>query len=174
MFGDGKIISGMTCIISRLLLSQHIWKPQQRCIEGFVSGFGTYSMSGPTVANMDSFFCLFFPTVSLIHIVTEHTVDTSGSSGWISLLTANCWTIVSGCLPNIARNAIVNCSELVTYDIIKELILKYNLMTGRVQFASSQVLCTDLPHFTLTFFFFLWIKFIVIATRWFKSVSHNT
>ncbi|TWW76994.1 Mitochondrial uncoupling protein 2 [Takifugu flavidus] len=35
-----------------------------------------------------------------------------------------------GCLPNIARNAIVNCSELVTYDIIKELILKHNLMTG--------------------------------------------
>uniref|UniRef100_A0A672GQN5 Uncoupling protein 3 n=1 Tax=Salarias fasciatus TaxID=181472 RepID=A0A672GQN5_SALFA len=29
-----------------------------------------------------------------------------------------------GCLPNVARNAIVNCSELVTYDIIKELILK--------------------------------------------------
>lgn len=39
-------------------------------------------------------------------------------------------TCVSGCLPNIARNAIVNCSELVTYDIIKELILKHNLMTG--------------------------------------------
>ncbi|KAK0147318.1 Mitochondrial uncoupling protein 2 [Merluccius polli] len=35
-----------------------------------------------------------------------------------------------GCLPNITRNAIVNCSELVTYDIIKELILKYDLMTG--------------------------------------------
>ncbi|GAA6225788.1 mitochondrial uncoupling protein 2-like [Lates japonicus] len=37
-----------------------------------------------------------------------------------------------GCLPNIARNAIVNCSELVTYDIIKELILKYNLMTDNM------------------------------------------
>uniref|UniRef100_A0A8C6TID6 Uncoupling protein 2 n=1 Tax=Neogobius melanostomus TaxID=47308 RepID=A0A8C6TID6_9GOBI len=35
-----------------------------------------------------------------------------------------------GCLPNITRNVIVNCSELVTYDIIKELILKYKLMTG--------------------------------------------
>ncbi|XP_035240107.1 mitochondrial uncoupling protein 2-like [Anguilla anguilla] len=34
-----------------------------------------------------------------------------------------------GCLPNITRNAIVNCAELVTYDIIKELILKYDLMT---------------------------------------------
>ncbi|XP_019129995.1 mitochondrial uncoupling protein 2 [Larimichthys crocea] len=37
-----------------------------------------------------------------------------------------------GCLPNIARNAIVNCSELVTYDIIKELILKSNLMTDNM------------------------------------------
>lgn len=35
-----------------------------------------------------------------------------------------------GCLPNITRNAIVNCAELVTYDLIKELILKYGLMTG--------------------------------------------
>ncbi|XP_028320149.1 mitochondrial uncoupling protein 2-like [Gouania willdenowi] len=37
-----------------------------------------------------------------------------------------------GCLPNIVRNAIVNCSELVTYDIIKELILNYNLMTDNM------------------------------------------
>ncbi|XP_071767503.1 dicarboxylate carrier UCP2-like [Centroberyx gerrardi] len=37
-----------------------------------------------------------------------------------------------GCLPNITRNAIVNCSELVTYDIIKELILKYSLMTDNM------------------------------------------
>ncbi|XP_070761431.1 dicarboxylate carrier UCP2-like isoform X3 [Enoplosus armatus] len=36
------------------------------------------------------------------------------------------------CLPNITRNAIVNCSELVTYDIIKELILKYDLMTDNM------------------------------------------
>lgn len=35
-----------------------------------------------------------------------------------------------GCMPNITRNAIVNCAELVTYDMIKELILKYDLMTG--------------------------------------------
>lgn len=38
-----------------------------------------------------------------------------------------------GCMPNITRNAIVNCAELVTYDIIKELILKYDLMTGKVR-----------------------------------------
>uniref|UniRef100_A0A3B4A6Q8 Dicarboxylate carrier UCP2 n=1 Tax=Periophthalmus magnuspinnatus TaxID=409849 RepID=A0A3B4A6Q8_9GOBI len=34
------------------------------------------------------------------------------------------------CMPNITRNAIVNCAELVTYDMIKELILKYDLMTN--------------------------------------------
>uniref|UniRef100_A0A3P8VWZ5 Dicarboxylate carrier UCP2 n=1 Tax=Cynoglossus semilaevis TaxID=244447 RepID=A0A3P8VWZ5_CYNSE len=37
-----------------------------------------------------------------------------------------------GCLPNITRNAIVNCSELVTYDIIKELILKHDIMTDNM------------------------------------------
>ncbi|XP_057676013.1 dicarboxylate carrier SLC25A8-like isoform X2 [Corythoichthys intestinalis] len=37
-----------------------------------------------------------------------------------------------GCMPNITRNAIVNCAELVTYDIIKEVILKYNLMTDNL------------------------------------------
>lgn len=42
-------------------------------------------------------------------------------------LVYNC---LPGCLPNIARNSIVNCSELVTYDIIKELLLKRHLMTG--------------------------------------------
>ncbi|KAM6933164.1 dicarboxylate carrier UCP2-like [Xenentodon cancila] len=37
-----------------------------------------------------------------------------------------------GCLPNIFRNAIVNCSELVTYDVIKELLLKNSLMKDNV------------------------------------------
>ncbi|XP_073335587.1 dicarboxylate carrier UCP2-like [Pagrus major] len=37
-----------------------------------------------------------------------------------------------GCMPNITRNAIVNCAELVTYDVIKELILKYDLMTDNL------------------------------------------
>ncbi|KAM7374149.1 hypothetical protein PAMP_006824 [Pampus punctatissimus] len=37
-----------------------------------------------------------------------------------------------GCMPNITRNAIVNCAELVTYDLIKEIILKYNLMTDNL------------------------------------------
>ena len=35
-------------------------------------------------------------------------------------------------MPNITRNALVNCTELVTYDLIKELILKYDLMTGEI------------------------------------------
>ncbi|XP_061485086.1 putative mitochondrial transporter UCP3 [Rhineura floridana] len=34
-----------------------------------------------------------------------------------------------GTLPNITRNAIVNCGELVTYDLLKETLLKYHLMT---------------------------------------------
>ncbi|KAF1516112.1 Mitochondrial uncoupling protein 3, partial [Eudyptula albosignata] len=35
-----------------------------------------------------------------------------------------------GTLPNIARNAIVNCGELVTYDLIKDALLRAQLMTG--------------------------------------------
>ncbi|KAI5763699.1 unnamed protein product [Gulo gulo] len=45
-----------------------------------------------------------------------------------------------GTSPNVARNAIVNCAELVTYDLIKDALLKANLMTD------------DLPcHFTSAF-----------------------
>uniref|UniRef100_A0A8D2KT08 Uncoupling protein 2 n=1 Tax=Varanus komodoensis TaxID=61221 RepID=A0A8D2KT08_VARKO len=34
-----------------------------------------------------------------------------------------------GTSPNITRNALVNCTELVTYDLIKDTLLTYNLMT---------------------------------------------
>ncbi|XP_053416604.1 mitochondrial uncoupling protein 3 [Nycticebus coucang] len=34
-----------------------------------------------------------------------------------------------GTFPNITRNAIVNCAEMVTYDIIKEKLLDYRLFT---------------------------------------------
>ncbi|XP_033001834.1 mitochondrial uncoupling protein 3-like [Lacerta agilis] len=34
-----------------------------------------------------------------------------------------------GTLPNIIRNSIVNCGEMVTYDLIKETLLRYRLMT---------------------------------------------
>uniref|UniRef100_A0A8D0DMC8 Uncoupling protein 2 n=1 Tax=Salvator merianae TaxID=96440 RepID=A0A8D0DMC8_SALMN len=37
-----------------------------------------------------------------------------------------------GTFPNITRNAIVNCAELVTYDLIKDTLLKYNLMTDNL------------------------------------------
>lgn len=47
------------------------------------------------------------------------------------MLTDSVLSCFPGCLPNIARNSIVNCCELVTYDIIKELILKRKLMTGK-------------------------------------------
>ncbi|XP_008705558.1 mitochondrial uncoupling protein 3 isoform X1 [Ursus maritimus] len=35
----------------------------------------------------------------------------------------------TGTWPNITRNAIVNCAEMVTYDIIKEKLLDYHLLT---------------------------------------------
>ncbi|KAM9320522.1 dicarboxylate carrier UCP2-like [Gastrophryne carolinensis] len=37
-----------------------------------------------------------------------------------------------GTVPNITRNAIVNCAELVTYDLIKEAILNHHLMTDNL------------------------------------------
>ncbi|MEE6473249.1 hypothetical protein FKM82_009911 [Ascaphus truei] len=37
-----------------------------------------------------------------------------------------------GTLPNIARNAIVNCAELVTYDLIKETLINEHLMTDNL------------------------------------------
>ncbi|XP_030055870.1 mitochondrial uncoupling protein 2 [Microcaecilia unicolor] len=37
-----------------------------------------------------------------------------------------------GTAPNITRNAIVNCTELVTYDLIKEMLLKSNIMTDNL------------------------------------------
>uniref|UniRef100_A0A8C8RYG5 Uncoupling protein 3 n=1 Tax=Pelusios castaneus TaxID=367368 RepID=A0A8C8RYG5_9SAUR len=37
-----------------------------------------------------------------------------------------------GTLPNITRNAIVNCGEMVTYDLLKEMLLSYHLMTDNL------------------------------------------
>ncbi|NWT90367.1 UCP3 protein, partial [Lanius ludovicianus] len=37
-----------------------------------------------------------------------------------------------GTLPNIARNAIINCGELVTYDLLKEALLRAQLMTDNI------------------------------------------
>ncbi|NWW96454.1 UCP3 protein, partial [Rhynochetos jubatus] len=38
----------------------------------------------------------------------------------------------AGTLPNIARNAIVNCGELVTYDLIKDTLLRAQLMSDNI------------------------------------------
>lgn len=53
-----------------------------------------------------------------------------------------------GCFPNITRNAIVNCAELVTYDLIKELILKYDLMTGENKTPATWLIQTQLKDAT--------------------------
>ncbi|XP_015506677.1 mitochondrial uncoupling protein 3 isoform X6 [Parus major] len=45
-----------------------------------------------------------------------------------------------GTLPNIARNAIINCGELVTYDLLKDALLQAQLMT-----ASSRPSCAWAP-----------------------------
>ncbi|XP_069545404.1 mitochondrial brown fat uncoupling protein 1 [Brachyistius frenatus] len=37
-----------------------------------------------------------------------------------------------GTLPNITRNALVNCTELVTYDLIKEAILRHNILSDNL------------------------------------------
>lgn len=37
-----------------------------------------------------------------------------------------------GCLPNVTRNAVVNCTELVSYDLIKEAILSRRLLTDNI------------------------------------------
>ncbi|XP_077307398.1 dicarboxylate carrier SLC25A8 [Lithobates pipiens] len=37
-----------------------------------------------------------------------------------------------GTAPNITRNALVNCTELVTYDLIKDALLSYNLMSDNL------------------------------------------
>uniref|UniRef100_A0AAZ3SPC6 Uncoupling protein 1 n=1 Tax=Oncorhynchus tshawytscha TaxID=74940 RepID=A0AAZ3SPC6_ONCTS len=44
-----------------------------------------------------------------------------------------------GCLPNITRNALVNCTELVTYDLIKRGGHSYNLLSDNLpcHFASA-------------------------------------
>ena len=37
-----------------------------------------------------------------------------------------------GCLPNIGRNAIVNVSEIVCYDLVKESIIRRGIMTDNI------------------------------------------
>ncbi|NWV43700.1 UCP3 protein, partial [Grantiella picta] len=51
-----------------------------------------------------------------------------GAVNCIPTATALC----PGTLPNIARNVIINCGELVTYDLLKEVLLRAQLMTDSV------------------------------------------
>ena len=41
-------------------------------------------------------------------------------------------TFFVGLLPNVSRNAIVNAAELVSYDLIKEFIIKRKLLTDNM------------------------------------------
>ncbi|TNN88632.1 Mitochondrial uncoupling protein 2 [Liparis tanakae] len=53
-----------------------------------------------------------------------------------------------GTAPNIARNAIVNCTELVTYDLFKDTLLKSTPLTGKTMAADGY----NLPcHFVSAF-----------------------
>lgn len=56
--------------------------------------------------------------------------DVSHASSAQSQMCHSCLPASLGTLPNITRNALVNCTELVTYDMIKEAILKHKLMSG--------------------------------------------
>lgn len=56
---------------------------------------------------------------SVLNVITDHNPKMS--------LTHIC---LPGTLPNITRNALVNCTELVTYDLIKEAILRHRLLSG--------------------------------------------
>ncbi|NWH42378.1 UCP3 protein, partial [Chloropsis hardwickii] len=52
-----------------------------------------------------------------------------------------------GTLPNIARNAIINCGELVTYDLLKDALLRAQLMTGEgCAGGHGRVPSLSLPH----------------------------
>lgn len=50
-----------------------------------------------------------------------------------------CFRCHTGTAPNIARNAIVNCTELVTYDFIKDMLLRSTQLTGKTQWLHSNI-----------------------------------
>lgn len=64
---------------------------------------------------------------------------------WILLITydKDVYVLISFCHagtgPNIARNAIVNCTELVTYDFIKDTLLKSTPLTGKTMASVQHV-----------------------------------
>lgn len=42
------------------------------------------------------------------------------------------WFVISGTLPNVARNSIVNAAELVSYDLLKTKILSLGLLSDNM------------------------------------------
>jgi len=62
-----------------------------------------------------------------------------------------------GTLPNVGRNAIVNVSEVVCYDIIKELILQYSLMKDSIPCHFTSALIAG-----MTISYWLWTS----KTQW--------
>lgn len=76
-----------------------------------------------------------------------------------------------GTLPNITRNALVNCTELVTYDLIKEAILKHNLMSGGTTLPLLQLIT---PHMSIqNMLYFLRCDFYLIRLYCLILLLHN-
>ena len=59
------------------------------------------------------------------------------ASSIVLKLLCSTFSVLSGTGPNIARNAIVNCTELVTYDFIKDTLIKSTAMTGETKRTSQ-------------------------------------
>ncbi|XP_054901251.1 dicarboxylate carrier SLC25A8-like isoform X3 [Poeciliopsis prolifica] len=103
-------------------------------------GFGARLLAGSTTGAMAVAFAQPTDVVKVRFQAQVHQPD-NGSVKRYSSTTQAYRTIArveglrglwKGCLLNITRNAIVNCSELVTYDIIKEQILKNKMMTDNM------------------------------------------
>lgn len=110
------------------------------------AGIGSRLLAGCTTGAMAV--AVAQPT-DVVKVRFQAQASTSGASGRYSSTMHAYRTIAKeegirglwkGTGPNIARNAIVNCTELVTYDLIKDALLKATPMTD------------DLPcHFTSAF-----------------------
>lgn len=69
----------------------------------------------------------------------------------LTLININFLKFISGTFPNVGRNAIVNVSEIVCYDIIKEAILKNNLMNDNVPCHFTSAVIAGKKYFFLNF-----------------------
>lgn len=92
--------------------------------------------------------------------------------------------------PNIARNAIVNCTELVTYDLIKDALLRSTPLTGnlfifkgppdvaRFNLCSAVSVCTSGIHFenvvlNCFFSFCRWSPMPLYISLWCRFLHHR-